>query len=80
MENAVPSNGEQKQEPKFKYFLSVGVTDEGLYAVQTNVPDKIIGYGLCEVAKEGVVNHLIQLNNKKVVQPKGNLIDFLRRK
>jgi len=75
-EKVIPSNGE----PKFKYFLSVGVTEEGLYAVRTNAPDKLIGYGLCEVAKEGVVNHLIQLNNKKVVQPKGNLIDFLRRR
>ena len=78
-EKAIPSNGEQKQEVKFEYFLSIGVLEEGSYVVQTNVPNKLIGYGICEMAKEGVDNHLMKVQSK-LIQPKGNIIDFLRRR
>ena len=78
-EKSVPSNGEQKKDIKFKYFLSIGVMEEGNYVVQTNVPDKLIGYGICEMAKSGVDSHLEQLKSK-IVKPRGNIIDFLRRK
>ena len=65
---------------KFKYFLSIGVLEDGTYAVQTNAPDKVVGYGLCEVAKSGVDNHIANLMKSNIVKPKGNLMDFLRRR
>lgn len=79
MENAVPSNGEQKQEPKFKYFISIGMFEGGEKIVHTNAPDEIIGYGLCEFGKKGVDNHLMKVQSK-LIQPKGNIINFLRRR
>ena len=78
-EKVIPSNGEQKQERKFKHFISIGVFEDGEKIVHTNAPDEIIGYGLCEFGKKGVDNHLAKLKSQ-VIQPKGNIIDFLRRK
>ena len=80
MEEKIPSNGEQKQEQRFKYFVSIGVLENGDSIVQTNAPDEVIGYGLCEFGKKGVDIHLAKQRQSKIQTPKGNMMDFLRRK
>ena len=78
-EKVIPSNGEQKQERKFKHFISIGVFEDGEKIVHTNAPDEIIGYGLCEFGKKGVDVHLAKQRQSKIQKPNG-IVDFLRRR
>ena len=68
------------KELKFKYFVSIGMLEDGQKFVQTNVSDEIIGYGMCEFGKKGVDIHIEKLNNPKIQVPKHGIADFLRRR
>ena len=63
-------NDNGKKEIKFKYFISIGMLEDGQMIVQTNAPSEVIGYGLCEFGKKGVDVHLQRTKekNKPLIQ------------
>ena len=75
-ENKDGGNG--KQDPQFDCFLKIFFnTKTKDIAFETNVPDVITGYGLCDFGKKGVDNHIAKVQ-AKIVQPKGGIMNFVR--
>jgi len=77
-ENKDGGNG--KQEPQFDCFLKIFFnTKTKDIAFETNVPDVITGYGLCDFGKKGVDTHITKMQQARVTPAKGNMLNFVRR-
>lgn len=46
---------------EFTYFIMIGMNDDGKFAMQTNVPARVMGYGMLEEGKAGVERHIRKL-------------------
>ncbi len=77
-------NGKPKEkfeQMKFKYYMNIGMNDDGTFAFQTNIPNIVLGYGMLEFSKGMVVNHVAKLKQKSqpsIIPPKGGIMDFVR--
>ena len=83
-DNKSGDNGKQEQEqpqqPQFNCFVKIFFnTQTKDFAFETNVPDKITGYGMCELAKQGVDSHIFKAQQSKIVPAKGGIMNFARR-
>ncbi len=72
---------EAKDEVKFDCFIKILFnTKTKDFAFETNVPDCITGYGLCDLGKKGVDGHIAKMQQKQVVPARGGMMNFIRRK
>ena len=80
MEENKSGNNGKVQQPQFDCFMKVFFnTKTKEVAFETNVPDTITGYGLCEFAKQGVNAHIRKAQEKLVKPAKGGILNFARR-
>ena len=66
----------------FKYHLSLHMNDDGGFACHTNVGSLVLGYGMLEMGKSAVEQHILRLQNKnkpKIVSGSG-ILNFVRGK
>jgi len=80
-ENKNGDNGKLTEEkPQFNCFIKIFFNTETKdFAFETNVPDKIIGYGMCDLGKQGVDVHILKAQQRKVIPAKGGILNFARR-
>lgn len=80
-ENKNGGNGKpEEQTPQFDCFIKVFFnTKTKDFAFETNVPDVITGYGLCDLGKKGVDTHIAKMQQQKIIPAKGGLLNFARR-
>lgn len=76
------TDGNGKVEMKFKYFIKMGMNDDGTYFFESNVPNLIIGYGMLEFANKCVEGHILKLQQQqsKIIPAKGGIMNFARRR
>ena len=74
-------NGKTKiEEPQFDCFIKILYnTKTKDFAFETNVPDCITGYGLCDLGKKGVDSHIAKLQQARIASVRGNMVNFARR-
>ena len=60
-------------------LFPLDMNDDGTFAMETNVPNLVMGYGMLEFAKGGIVNHIakLQQKNNNIVKPNG-ILNFAR--
>lgn len=81
-ENKSGDNGnlENKEQP-FDCFIKIYFnTKTKDYAFETNIPDVITGYGLCELGKKGVDSHIAKIQQSRIKPAKGGMFNFARRR
>ena len=80
-ENKSGDNGKpEEQKPQFDCYLKIYFNAKTKdFAFETNVPDCITGYGLCDLGKKGVDNHIAKMQQQKIMPAKGGIMGFARR-
>ena len=74
------NNKPEEQELQFDCFIKIFFnTKTKNFALETNVPDVITGYGLCDLGKKGVDSHIAKIQQQKIIPAKGGIFNFARR-
>ena len=68
-----------KEKSPFNCFLKIFYnTETKEYAFETNVPDVITGYGLCDFAKKSIDAHITRLQKNQIVPANGGIMNFVK--
>lgn len=80
-ENKDGGNGKpETQQPQFDCFIKIFFnTKTKDVAFETNVPDAITGYGLCDFGKKGVETHIAKMQQARIVPARGGFLNGIRR-
>ena len=72
---------QEPQQPQFDCFIKIFFnTKTKDYLFETNAPDVIIGYGMCEFGKKGVDAHIAKAQQAKIMPVKGGIMNYIRRR
>jgi len=78
------NNTEENKENPFDCFIKIFFnTKTKEFGFETNVPDAVTGYGLCDMGKMGVDSHIAKMQAaqmKKIIPAKHGMLDFVRGK
>ncbi len=74
------SDNMKEESPQFDCFIKILFnTKTKDYGFETNVPDVITGYGLCDLGKKGVDTHISKMQQSRIQPAKGGMVNFARK-
>lgn len=65
--------GDNGDKVKFKYFINIGLNEDGTFGVTTNVPNLVTGFGMLKLGETGIINHIARTQGNKIIKPKVGL-------